>query len=530
LEFTSRRSNVRGRNGVVATTQPLAAMAGLRTLLNGGNAVDAAVATAATLNVVEPMSTGVGGDLFALVKMGSEAKITALNASGRAASAASIQELRDQNFSEIPSDSPYAVTVPGTVSGWHSLIGRYGNMNLQECLKPAIEYAENGYPVSEIIAMQWKANADRISKDGLKSDLLIDGRSPNPGEIVTMPQLGRTLRIIGEGGAEAFYKGDLASKITSHVQSLGGWLTKDDFAKHEANWVEPIKTNYRGVTCWECPPNGQGLNTLLALNILSGFEISEMGFQSVETYHHLIEAMRLAFIDGSTYIADPDISNVPIKALLSKEHADYKRSFITPDTVADIDASIDLNLINDTVYISVVDKDGNACSLINSLFEAFGTGIIVPETSVALHNRGKGFSLIDGHPNLIEANKRPFHTIIPAMATIDNQLWLTYGVMGGMQQAQGHLQMLVNMIDFKLSPQKALDAPRFRTSIANESFIETIAQNQILTGLKAKGHNISLAEPHPSFFGSGQIIETNLDNGTLIGASEPRSDGIAVAW
>ena len=198
--------------------------------------------------------------------------------------------------------------------------------------------------------------------------------------------------------------------------------------------------------------------------------------------------------------------------------------------MADIDASIDLNLINDTVYISVVDKDGNACSLINSLFEAFGTGIIVPETSVALHNRGKGFSLIDGHPNLIEANKRPFHTIIPAMATIDNQLWLTYGVMGGMQQAQGHLQMLVNMIDFKLSPQKALDAPRFRTSIANESFIETIAQNQILTGLKAKGHNISLAEPHPSFFGSGQIIETNLDNGTLIGASEPRSDGIAVAW
>jgi gamma-glutamyltranspeptidase/glutathione hydrolase len=530
LEFASRRSNVRSRNGVVSTTQPLAAMAGLRTLLKGGNAVDAAVATAATLNVVEPMSTGVGGDLFALVKMGDQAEIQALNASGRSASSTDLQELRDKNLTEIPSDSPYAVTVPGTVSGWQALVDRYGNMDLHECLNPAIEYAENGYPVSEIIANQWKANAERISKDGLKSDLLINGRSPNPGEIVTMPELGRTLRTIGEGGAEEFYKGSLASKITSHIQSLGGWLTQNDFAQHEANWVKPIKTNYRGITCWECPPNGQGLNALLALNILSGFEISEMGFQSVETYHYLIESMRLAFMDGASYIADPSKAKVPVKSLLTKEHADYKRSFIRPDTVANIDISLDPNVINDTVYISVVDKDGNACSLINSLFEAFGTGIVVPETSIALHNRGKGFSLTENHPNLIEANKRPFHTIIPAMATVDDQLWLTYGVMGGMQQAQGHLQMLVNMIDFKMSPQASLDAPRFRTSIPNESFIETIAQNHILNGLKSKGHNVSLAEPHPSFFGSGQIIETDLSNGTLIGASEPRSDGFAVGW
>ena len=271
MEFASRRSNVRSRNGVVSTTQPLAAMAGLRTLLKGGNAVDAAVATAATLNVVEPMSTGVGGDLFALVKMGDQAEIQALNASGRSASSTDLQELRDKNLTEIPSDSPYAVTVPGTVSGWQALVDRYGNMDLHECLNPAIEYAENGYPVSEIIANQWKANAERISKDGLKSDLLINGRSPNPGEIVTMPELGRTLRTIGEGGAEEFYKGSLASKITSHIQSLGGWLTQNDFAQHEANWVKPIKTNYRGITCWECPPNGQGLNALLALNILSGF-------------------------------------------------------------------------------------------------------------------------------------------------------------------------------------------------------------------------------------------------------------------
>ena len=240
--------------------------------------------------------------------------------------------------------------------------------------------------------------------------------------------------------------------------------------------------------------------------------------------------MRLAFMDGASYIADPSKAKVPVKSLLTKEHADYKRSFIRPDTVANIDISLDPNVINDTVYISVVDKDGNACSLINSLFEAFGTGIVVPETSIALHNRGKGFSLTENHPNLIEANKRPFHTIIPAMATVDDQLWLTYGVMGGMQQAQGHLQMLVNMIDFKMSPQASLDAPRFRTSIPNESFIETIAQNHILNGLKSKGHNVSLAEPHPSFFGSGQIIETDLSNGTLIGASEPRSDGFAVGW
>ncbi|MCH2311307.1 MAG: gamma-glutamyltransferase [SAR202 cluster bacterium] len=530
MKFTSRRSNVRGRNGVVATTQPLAAMAGLRTLLNGGNAIDAAVATAATLNVVEPMSTGIGGDLFALVKIGGDPKIKALNASGRAGNATSLQELRDQNLSEIPSDSPYAITVPGTVSGWQSLTNSYGNMDLQECLKPAIEYAELGYPVSEIIAMQWNANAARLSKDGLRSDLLIDGRPPNAGEIVTMPQLGRTLRAIAEGGADEFYKGSLSSKIASHVQSLGGWLTKDDFVNHKADWVEPIKTDYRGITCWECPPNGQGLNTLIALNILSGFDVSKMGFQSAETYHHLIEAMRLAFIDGEKYIADPSKVDVPIKDLLGKKHADYKRSFINPDNVADIECSIDSKIINDTVYISVVDKDGNACSLINSLFEAFGTGIVVPETSIALHNRGKGFSLSDNHPNLIEANKRPFHTIIPAMATVNDQLWLTYGVMGGMQQAQGHLQMLVNMIDFKLSPQKALDAPRFRTSIINESFIESIADKHILSSLKSKGHNMTLAEPHPSFFGSGQIIETDLSNGTLTGASEPRADGSAVAW
>ena len=262
-----------------------------------------------------------------------------------------LQELRDKNLTEIPSDSPYAVTVPGTVSGWQALVDRYGNMDLHECLNPAIEYAENGYPVSEIIANQWKANAERISKDGLKSDLLINGRSPNPGEIVTMPELGRTLRTIGEGGAEEFYKGSLASKITSHIQSLGGWLTQNDFAQHEANWVKPIKTNYRGITCWECPPNGQGLNALLALNILSGFEISEMGFQSVETYHYLIESMRLAFMDGASYIADPSKAKVPVKSLLTKEHADYKRSFIRPDTVANIDISLDPNVINDTVYI-----------------------------------------------------------------------------------------------------------------------------------------------------------------------------------
>jgi len=530
LKFTSRRSNVRGRNGVVATTQPLAAMAGLRTLLNGGNAIDAAVATAATLNVVEPMSTGIGGDLFALVKIGSDPKIKAINASGRAGKAASLQELRDQNLCEIPSDSPYAITVPGTVSGWESLIDSYGNMDLKECLKPAIEYAEFGYPVSEIIAAQWNANSTRISKYGLKSDLLINGRPPQAGEIVKMPQLGRTLRTIAEGGAKEFYQGDLASKISSHIQSLGGWLTKDDFINHEANWVEPIKTTYRGVTCWECPPNGQGLNALLALNILSGFDISKMGFQSGETYHHLIEAMRLAFMDGATYIADPSKVEVPLESLLSKKHADYKRSFINPESVANVECSIDSKVINDTVYISVVDKNGNACSLINSLYEAFGSGIIVPDTSIALHNRGKGFSLTDNHPNVIEANKRPFHTIIPAMATIDDQLWLTYGVMGGMQQAQGHLQMLVNMIDFKLSPQQALDAPRFRTEITNESFIETIADKRILDQLKSKGHNVTLAEPHPSFFGSGQIIETDLSNGTLTGASEPRSDGIAVAW
>ena len=515
---------------MVATTQPLAAMSGLRVLMNGGNAIDAAVATAATLTVVEPMSTGIGGDLFALVRMGSEKKIRALNASGRSAAAADAEELRLQNLTEIPSQSAYAVTVPGTISGWQELINCYGNMGLNEVLSSAIEYADNGYPVSEVISMQWKLNASRLSQDALKSDLLINGRSPNPGEIVYMPQLAQILRTISEGGSEAFYKGNIANQISNHVQSKGGWLSKQDFATHKPDWVDPIKTVYRGVTCWECPPNGQGLNALIALNILSGFDIQSMGFQSAETFHHLIEAMRLALMDGSLYIADPNMANIPLEKLLSDDHADLKRSFINPESVSNIDVPVVPNLINDTVYISVVDKDGNACSLINSLFESFGTGIVVPETSIALHNRGKSFSLNENHPNFLQPKKRPFHTIIPAMATINDELWLTYGVMGGMQQAQGHLQILVNLIDFKLSPQQTLDAPRFRTSITNESFLETIAQNEILTKLQEKGHNITFAEPHPSFFGSGQIIETNLANGTLIGASEPRADGMAVAW
>ena len=464
--------------------------------------------------------------------MNNTKKVVAVNGSGRSASAANTQDVKDKGYSEIPNNGPHAglaVSVPGTVDGWQTCLDKFGQMSMSEVLKPAIKYAKEGFAVSQVIANAWKDSVPLLSQRKSGTQMLPGGKAPRYGEIVKFPELAKSLDSIAKEGPEAFYKGDIARKISEYVQSEGGWLTTEDLSNHSSSIDIPISTDYRGVTIWECPPNGQGLNTLIALNILSGFDVSKMGFQSAETYHHLIEAMRLAFIDGEKYIADPSKVDVPIKDLLGKKHADYKRSFINPDNVADIECSIDSKIINDTVYISVVDKDGNACSLINSLFEAFGTGIVVPETSIALHNRGKGFSLSDNHPNLIEANKRPFHTIIPAMATVNDQLWLTYGVMGGMQQAQGHLQMLVNMIDFKLSPQKALDAPRFRTSIINESFIESIADKHILSSLKSKGHNMTLAEPHPSFFGSGQIIETDLSNGTLTGASEPRADGSAVA-
>lgn len=530
MKFTSRRSNVVARHGMVATSQPLAAMAGLRMLLEGGNAVDAAVATAAALAVVEPASTGLGGDMFSLVWLAREKKVRALNASGRSPAAASLDQLRARGLAAIPPESAWAITVPGAVSGWEALLGACGTMPLSRVLEPAIHYASTGYGVSEVIASFWAGLEAKLRARPSGSELLLDGRAPRAGEVIRLPELARTLQAIAEGGAQAFYRGDFARKAARFVQEQGGWLSAQDMAEHEANWVEPVSTDYRGVTCWECPPNTQGLNALMALNLAEGFDIKAMGFQTPDTYHHLIECMRLALADGLRYITDPDMVPVPVHGLLSRGYARERRKLIRPDRAMDHAPTGQPQAYTDTVYIAAVDGQGNACSLINSVYSGFGSGMVVPGTGVALHNRGASFSLDPSHPNALAPRKRPFHTLIPALATRAGELWLCYGVMGTTQQAQGHFQVLVNMIDFGLSPQAALDAPRFSIRPGEGTAIEDLVPAETIRELERRGHSIMVRPPHGIFFGGGQVIQRAPDTGVLTAGSEPRLDGCAVGW
>lgn len=531
MAFYSRRSAILARRVMVATSQPLAAMVGVRTLMEGGNAVDAAVATAAALNVVEPGSTGVGGDLFALVWMNKEKKARALNASGRAPAAASIEELKAKGLTRMPQYSAHSVSVPGTVSGWHTLLEAYGSMPLSHVLAPAISYAEEGYPVTEVIAGHWAAAIPRLAQQRSGEEFMINGRAPHCGEVIKLPYLANTLRAIAEGGPEAFYHGDLAQKTASFVQELGGWLTTADMAAHTSTWEEPISTEYRGATCWECPPNTHSIATLMALNIVEGFDIQGMGFQSADTYHHLIEAMRLAYADTLSYVADPDMAHVPTQELLSKEYAAQRRVLINKNRALESVPFGEVPVNHDTVYIACVDSEGNACSLINSIFETFGSGLVVPGTSIALHNRASLFSLDPRHPNALAPGKRPYHTLMPALATRDGELWLCFGVMGSFQQPQGQLQVLVNMVDFDLDPQEALNALRFSVRLGSGVALEEGLSPEVFAELQRRGHNVFLAEGHdPLVFGGGQIIERDRESGVLRGGSEPRNDGCALGW
>ena len=530
MEFISRRSNVRATNGMVATTQPLAAMAGLRVLIEGGNAVDASVATAAALNVVEPHSTGVGGDLFALVRMSDEKRVQALNASGRSPQGSSIELLSGMGLSEIPDQSPFSVTVPGTVSGWEALTSRYGTMPLSALLKPAIRYAEDGFPVSEVISEHWRAGAPRLNAGPAGGELLHHGAAPRPGSLMRLPTLARTLRTVAEGGSEAFYQGPLAGRISRFVQALGGWLSEEDFASHRPQWVQPIHTSYRGYQCWQCPPPSQGVNVLMALNIAEGFDLKEMGFQSADAFHHLIEGMRLSFADALHYVTDPALMTTSAKDLLSKEYAASRRSSIMPDRAMDIAPAGRPPPHHSTVYLTAIDSEGNACSLINSVFMSFGSGLVAPGTGIALHNRGASFSLDYRHSNRLEPGKLPFHTLIPGMVTRNGELVASYGVMGAMQQAQGHLQVLTNMIDFGLEPQQALDAPRFSVRLGQGIAVESTIPRNIVEELSSRGHRMMVFEPHGTLFGSGQMIVRNPETGVLTGGSEPRADGCAVGW
>ena len=531
MNFNSRRSNVRAQNGMVATSQPLAAMAGLRMLLNGGTAADAAVAAAAALNVVEPFSTGVGGDGFALYWRARERKVYALNASGRSPAAADPDALRAAGYDRIPDDSAHAVTVPGVVSGWQAILDKFGNLEMRDTLRPAIDYAQDGYPVSEMVAYQWAGAQSRLKQHHGGEELLLNGRAPRAGEIMSIPTLANTLRTIAYGGANAFYNGMLAERIASFTQERGGWLSTDDMAAHAPTWETPITTNYRGVDVWQCPPNNQGVNVLLGLNIAEGFDIGAMGAHSADRHHHLIEAARLALTDGMYHITDPAHMRADAETLISKRYAETRRRLIRSDAAMP-DVPIGINRTDgDTVYITCIDGEGNACSLINSVFSDFGTGLVVPGTGIALQSRGASFSLDPSHPNALAPNKRPFHTLIPGIATRNGELMLSYGVMGTVQQAQGQIQALSNIIDFGMSPQEALDAPRFSyRPLEGEIGLEPRIPQPVAADLRERGHKIVITESHPLYFGGGQVIARDPATGVLTGGSEPRNDGCAVGW
>src|SRR5688572_19878999 len=422
LPFTSRRSSVYGRNGMVATSQPFATAAGLEILAKGGNAADAAVAAVAALNVTEPTSTGIGGDMFALYYSADTKRVTALNGSGRAPAALTLDRLKREGFSsELPPYHAHTVTVPGACAGWFDLIEKHGSLTMEEILAPAIRLASEGFPVAPTTSYFWQRGAQRQLQSAPNGrELTIDGRGPNAGEIFHNPGLARTFEAIARGGKSAFYQGEIAEAIVSVMKEAGGTMSADDLASHVSTWEEPISVTYRGLRVYECPPNGQGITALIALNILEGFDLASLESLSKERMHLMIETMRLAFADASWYVADPAFSKVPIQELLSKEYANKRRNLIDK-TRATIDQKHGSPVASsDTVYLSVVDKFGNACSFINSNYMGFGTGIVPKGWGFTLQNRGHNFSLDPNHPNALAPRKRPYHTIIPAMVTRPN--------------------------------------------------------------------------------------------------------------
>lgn len=531
-EVKPGRSVVRAQHGMVATSQPLASQVGLDVLKRGGNAVDAAIAMAAMLNVTEPMMTGIGGDAFALVYWSKTKELKGLNASGRAPRSLSLDYFARKNIKQMPSTGMESITVPGAFDGWVTLLDKYGTMKLADLLAPAIDYAENGFPVMEKCAEDWAAETGKLkSTPDAAANYLVNGRAPRAGEVFRQPNLARTLRTLASGGRDAFYKGEIAHAMVDYFQRNGGFITMQDLAAQKSEWVSPISTEYRGFTVYEIPPNGQGITALIALNILEGFDLTAMSADPVRYYHTLIEATKLAFADRNRYIADTHFARVPVAELLSKEYAAKRRVLIDPNKALDSPPPGDINLGSDTTYFTVVDKDGNAVSFINSLFDAFGSGIVAGDTGIVFQNRGSGFSLDPDHPNRIEPGKRPFHTIIPAMVFKGGQLFMSFGVMGGNIQPQGHVQVLVNLIDRGMGLQQAIDAPRFRFTTGRGVLLEDELGDSVIQKLISLGH-VRVTPPGVlrSSMGGGQAIMIDPLSKTLMGASDPRKDGMALGY
>ena len=537
IAFNSRRSPVYGRNGIVATSQPLATAAGLEILAKGGNAADAAVAVGAALNVTEPTSTGIGGDMFALYYSADTKQVTALNGSGRAPSALTLDRLKKENVlaeNGLPPYHAHTVTVPGACAGWFDLIKKHGSLSIGDILAPAIRLASDGFPVAPTTSHFWGRGAQRqLASAPNGHELTINGRGPNAGELFRNPGLARTFETIARGGVSAYYQGEIAESIVSVIQEAGGCMSKDDLASHVSTWEEPISVTYHGLRVFECPPNGQGITALIALNLLEGFDLASLESLSAEKMHLMIEAMRLAFADASWYVTDPKFSNIPIKELLSKEYANERRKLIDGKrTTIDQKRGTPVSS-SGTVYMSVVDRWGNACSFINSNYMGFGTGIVPKGWGFTLQNRGHNFSLDPNHPNALMPGKRPYHTIIPAMVTReeDNSLYASYGVMGGFMQPQGHVQVLSALKDAGLDPQAALDLPRFCIEVDEPGAgvaIEEGMPQETYSALEAMGHPVNFVSGYErATFGRGQVIMRDPETGVLCGGSDPRADGYA---
>jgi gamma-glutamyltranspeptidase / glutathione hydrolase len=539
--YRAGRSVVMAPHGMVATSQPLATQAGLDVLRKGGNAVDAAIAANAALGLVEPMSCGIGGDLYAIVWDAKSKKLYGLNASGRSPHRATRAFFAEKGLKEIPLTGPLSWSVPGCVDGWAELHKRFGKVPLADLLEPTIRYAEEGFPVTEVIAGYWEKGARRLREypDSART-YLPDGRAPKAGEVFKNPGLARSYREIARGGRDAFYKGRIAREIVAFSDKNGGLFSLRDFAEHTSTWVEPISTTYRGYEVWELPPPGQGIAVLEMLNVLEGYDLKKMGPLSPDYWHLLVEAKKLAYADRARYYADPDFGKLPVEALISKPYAAARRKLIDPGhAMRQVEAGDAKLRLADTVYLCAVDKDRNCVSLIQSNYLGFGSGLVPGDLGFALQNRGTLFALDEHHANRLEPHKRPFHTIIPSLVTRGGKPWLVFGVMGGDMQPQGQVEVLVNLIDFGMNVQEAGEAPRVehlgsatptgRPGQEGGGRVEAEEglDEKVVAEMKRRGHRVSRVKVNG---GGYQAILIDPKTGMLHGASEPRKDGCAAGY
>lgn len=539
------RSEVIGQNGMVATSQPLATQIGIQVLKNGGNAIDAAIAANAALGLMEPTGNGIGGDLFAIIWSAEDQKLYGLNASGRSPLGMSYDNLKNEldklGRDDIPPYGVLPISVPGAVDGWFEMHDKLGKMPMDRILNPAIEYAEKGFPVSELIAWYWDIGARILSDQpgAFEEEMTIDGRAPRKGEIMKRPELANTYRILAEQGRDAFYEGEIADKIDAFMRENGGYLRKKDFEEHTSTWVDPVSVNYRGYDVYELPPNGQGIAALQMLQILEGYDLASMGYNSEEALHLMMEAKKLVFEDRAKLYADMDFAGVPMEKLLSEAYADERRKLIGESAGSNIRAGASILEEGDTIYLSTADKDGNMVSLIQSNYRGMGSGIVVPGLGFVFQDRGELFSMDKNHANVYEPGKRPFHTIIPAFIMKDGQPFMSFGVMGGGMQPQGHVQIVTNIIDFGMNLQEAGDAARWRhtgstqpTGSADDYLqgdgtvnLESGIPYPVVRELMKRGHDVAY---DVGSYGGYQAIM--LKDGVYYGASESRKDGHAQGY